>query len=227
MEERIIRLARWLGPLALATLAIWLAMVIFVAPVEKLQGVVQKIFYVHVPCAPPAYLGFVLTALAGIGFLTTRKEWWDRLAQSAAEVGVLFCTLIIVSGPIWAKPVWGNWWAWDLRLTTTLVLWFIYLAYLFLRAFAHGSDAGRSFAAIYGIAGTIAIPFVVYAVDLARGDVMHPADPSEAGLPPAMAWTLRSGMTAFLILFAYFVARRLEIAQLEARRAAEASEGAV
>ncbi len=128
MEERIVRSARVLGPVALIATAIWLAMVGLYAPVEAVQGIVQKIFYVHVPCALPAYLGFILTAVGGIGFLSTREEAWDRLALSGAEVGVIFCTLIVVTGPIWAKPVWGHWWVWDLRLTSTLVLWFIYVA---------------------------------------------------------------------------------------------------
>ncbi len=216
MEERIIRSARILGPLALATLGVWLAMVLFVAPTESVQGVVQKIFYVHVACVPPAYLGFLLTALGGIGYLRTRKPHWDRLALSGAEVGVVFCTLIILTGPIWAKPVWGAWWVWDLRLTLTLVLWFIYLAYLFLREFAFGSDAAMTFASVYGILGTAAIPFVYKAVDLARGATLHPSNPVREGLPAPMAWTILVAIGAFLLVFAYLVARRLEVARLEA-----------
>lgn len=197
-------------------LLIWLGMVIFYAPLERTQGVVQKIFYVHIPCVVPAYLGFLLTAVGGIGFLRTRKEPWDRLAASGAEVGVVFCTLILVTGPIWAKPVWGHWWEWDLRLTSTLVLWFIYVAYLFLRAFVIGSDPTRAFASAYGIVGTAAIPFVYYAVDLARGSTMHPSNPVQEGLPGSMAATLVGGMVAFVLVFAYLTARRIEVARLEA-----------
>jgi heme exporter protein C len=216
VQQAFARSARVTGPLALVALGIWLAMVALVAPEEAVQGVVQKIFYVHVPCWPPAYLGFVLTAVGGIGFLRTRDERWDRFALSAAEIGVLFCTLGLISGPIWAKPVWGHWWVWDLRLTSALVLWFIYVAYLFLRAFAPGSDPARTFAAIYGIAGTVAIPFVYYAVDLARGATLHPSNPAREGLPPEMAWTLVAGLVAFLIVFAYLLAVRFEVANLEA-----------
>jgi heme exporter protein C len=223
MEERIAASARYSGPLALVSIAVWLAMVAFVAPIEQVQGVVQKIFYVHVVCIAPTYLGFLLAAVGGIGFLRTRSAAWDRLALSGAEVGVVFCTLILVVGPIWAKPVWGHWWVWDLRLTSTLVLWFIYVAYLFLRAFALGSDPARTFAAVYGIAGTLAIPFVYYAVDLAGGSTLHPSNPAREGLPPAMAWTALVGIGAFLVVFAYLVARRLDVARLEARR--EALEG--
>jgi heme exporter protein C len=216
VEERIIRSARLLAPLTVVALLIWLGMVIFYAPLERAQGVVQKIFYVHVPCVVPAYLGFLLTAVGGIGFLRTRKERWDRLAASGAEVGVIFCTLILVTGPIWAKPVWGHWWVWDLRLTSTLVLWFIYVAYLFLRAFVIGSDPTRTFASVYGIVGTAAIPFVYYAVDMARGSTLHPSNPVREGLPGSMTATLVGGMVAFLLVFAYLTARRIEVAKLEA-----------
>ena len=204
------------GGLALAALLAWAWMVAFYAPVERVQGPVQKIFYLHVPCVLPAYLGFVLTAVAGAGFLRTRRESWDRLAASAAEVGVVFCSLIIATGPLWAKPVWGHWWVWDLRLTATLVLWFIYVAYLLLRGFAFGSDGARAFAAVYGIAGTAAIPFVYFAVDLARGDTLHPSNPAREGLPAAMSHTLGVGMVAFLLAFGFLAARRLAAAKLEA-----------
>lgn len=217
MEERIIRSARALGIASLVGIAVWLAMVVFVAPVERVQGIVQKIFYAHVPCWPAAYLGFMLTAVGGLGFLQTRSEQWDRLALSGAEVGVFFCTLGLLTGPIWAKPVWNAWWVWDLRLTSTLVLWFIYVAYLFLRAFAYGSDTARTFAAIYGILGTALIPLVYKAVDLAKGG-LHPENPLREGMPAEMAWTVGMGIAAYLLFFAYLVARRLEIARLEEAR---------
>lgn len=217
MEDGVIRSARWTGLLALVGLPVWLALVVWV-PEEAIQGLVQKIFYVHVPCWPPAYLGFALTAVGGIGFLSTRSEGWDRLALSGAEVGVLFCTLGLITGPIWAKPVWGHWWVWDLRLTSALVLWFIYVAYLFLRSLAFGSDAARTFAAVYGVAGTAMIPFVYYAVDLARGATLHPSNPVREGLPAEMLWTLLAGIATFLAIFAYLVGRRVEVARLEALR---------
>ena len=207
---------RGIGLAALASLGLWLAMVVFYAPVEAVQGLVQKIFFVHVPNVLPAYLGFVLTAIGGIGFLRTRRTHWEALAVAGAEVGLVFCSLILLTGPIWAKPVWGHWWVWDLRLTSTLILWFIYLAYLFLRAFAFGSDAARTFSSVYGIAGVLAIPFVYFAVDLARGDTLHPVDPAREGLPPEMAWTITVGLVAFALAFGWLAARRLELARLEA-----------
>jgi len=205
-----------IGFAALGSLAVWLAMVAFYAPIEAVQGLVQKIFYVHVPNVLPTYLGFTLTAIGGVGFLRTRRAHWEALSIAGAEVGLVFCTLILVTGPIWAKPVWGHWWVWDLRLTSTLILWFIYLAYLFLRAFAFGSDAARTFSSVYGIAGVLAIPFVYFAVELARGDTLHPENPASEGLPPEMAWTITVGLVAFALTFGWLAARRLEIARLEA-----------
>ena len=214
-ERRGAASIRWLGAAALSALAGWLAMVAFVAPIEAVQGVVQKIFYAHVPNVIPSYLGFTLTAIGGIGFLKTRRVHWEQLSVAGAEVGLVFCTLILLTGPVWAKPVWGHWWVWDLRLTSTLILWFIYVAYLLLRGFAFGSDAARTFSSIYGIAGILAVPFVYFAVDLARGDTLHPSNPAREGLPPAMAWTLAAGMLAYLLAFGWLAARRLRLARLE------------
>ncbi len=215
-EERTIRSARISGPLALIALGVWLWLVVFYAPIEKVQGVVQKIFYVHVPLSGPAYLGFILTGVGGIGYLRTRRESWDRLAHCSAEVGVLFTTLILLSGPLWAKPVWGHWWVWDLKLTSTLVLWFVYVAYLFLRGLTFGSDAARSVASVYGIAGVAGIPFNYFAVELARESTMHPSSPASEGLPGQMIVTLLAGVGAFLVVFAYLLSRRVEIARFEA-----------
>ncbi len=216
MEDRLIASGRFFGLALLVLVPLWLAMIVFVAPIEAVQGIVQKIFYVHVACILPSYLGFVLTAVGGIGFLATRREEWDRLARASAEVGVVFTTFFLIVGPLWAKPVWGHWWVWDLRLTLTLVLWFIYVAYLFLRAFSVGSDAARTFASVYGIAGTAVIPFVYYAVELARGSTLHPSNPASEGLPSGMAWTAILGLVAFVALFGTLLALRLDVARLEA-----------
>jgi heme exporter protein C len=218
--------ARGVGAGALALLALWLGLVVGYAPIEQVQGIVQKIFYVHIPAIIPTYFGFLLTAVGGVGYLRTRRESWDQLAVSGAEVGVVFCTLMLVVGPIWAKPVWGHWWVWDLRLTSTLVLWFIYVAYLFLRGLAFGSDAARTFTSVYGIVGTAAIPFVYFAVDLAQGSTMHPSNPAREGLPPAMGQTVGAGMIAFIAVFAWLIARRMELAALEARSLEAQAKGA-
>ena len=201
VEARIAS-ARLVGLFALALLPVWLGLVIF---------------YVHTGAIIPTYAGFLLTAVGGIGYLRTRSERWDHLAVAGAEVGVVFCSLMLVVGPLWAKPAWGHWWVWDLRLTTTLMLWFIYVAYVFLRSFAFGSDTSRTFTAIYGIAGIAAVPFVYFAVDLAQGSTMHPSNPTREGLPPAMGQTAGVGLITFIWIFAWLVAHRMEIAALEER----------
>src|SRR5215468_4736168 len=172
LERVAIRWRRPTGVVLLLVAAVWLAAVAR-APIDSMQGVIQKILYVHPPLAFAAYLGFTLTALGGALFLWRGDEAYDRLARSAAEVGVLFCTLMIVTGPIWAKGTWGRWWSWDLRLTITLLLWFVYLAYLLLRSFTEGSERAARFAAVYGIAGLLVIPLNYFAVQLSGGSI-HP-----------------------------------------------------
>jgi len=136
---------------ALST-AIW-AYLAYSAPLDAVQGVIQKILYVHVPCWFAAYAGFAVTAVCSALYLWKNDERFDRVAVAGAQIGVLFCTLGLVTGPIWAKGTWGHWWAWDPRLTVTLLLWFVYLAYLLLRSFTEGSTRTARFASVYGIAG--------------------------------------------------------------------------
>jgi heme exporter protein C len=215
-----IQSARPVGVAALVMIPLWLWLVRYYAPTEAVQGLVQKIFYVHIPAIIPMYFGFILTAIAGAAFLKTRADRWDQLALAGAEVGVVFCSLMLVVGPIWAKPVWGEYWVWDLRLTSTLILWFIYVAYLFLRALAFGSDTAKTYTAIYGIAGTAAIPFVYFAIDLAQGSTMHPSNPAREDLPPEMARTAGVAMITFVLVFAWLVARRFEVAAFDAEKSA-------
>jgi heme exporter protein C len=127
-------MTRALGVLAVLGLLAGLALAFGVAPREAIQGNVQRIMYLHVPAVLTAYLAFALTLIGSVGYLATRAGRWDRLAVSAAELGVLFTGVTIVSGSIWGKPTWGTWWTWDARLTSTAVLFLVYLGYLLLRA---------------------------------------------------------------------------------------------
>jgi heme exporter protein C len=192
----------------LATLTAWL---IAAAPVDATQGVVQKILYVHVPCAFSAYLGFLVTGLGGGLYLARREERWDRLAIAGAEVGVLFCSLNIATGPIWAKATWGHWWAWDPRLTVTLLLWFIYLAYLLLRSFTEGSERTARFAAVYGLVGLLAIPLNYYAIELAGGASMHPENLERDSLGAGMRLPFWLSVLTGLAAFAHLLALRLDL----------------
>ncbi len=206
----------WIRPgsaLALLVSAVWLAAV-WRAPIDSMQGVVQKILYVHPPLAFGAYLGFACTALFGACYLATRAEGWDRGARAAAEVGVLFCTLVIVTGPIWAKGTWGRWWTWDLRLTLTLLLWFVYLAYLLLRSFAEGSERAARFASVYGIAGLLIIPLNYFAIDLAGGRALHPSNLERGSLGEGMGWPFLLGVVANLLVFSVLMALRWDVERL-------------
>jgi heme exporter protein C len=152
---------------------VWAVLVVR-APIDAMQGVIQKVLYVHVPCVLGAYLGFALTAFGGGLYLWRRDERWDRFAAASAEVGVLFCTLVLLSGPFWARGTWGKWWSWDLRLALTLLLFLVYVSYLLLRSFSEGSERGARFSAVYGIAGLALIPLNYFAIDLAGGRSIHP-----------------------------------------------------
>jgi len=130
---------RLLGGAAWAGVALALALIFLVAREAEavMGGQLQRIFYVHVPSAWVAYLGFAVVFIASVAYLRTGARRWDLLAHGAAEIGVVFCSLVLITGPIWARPVWGTWWEWDARLTSALVLWLTYIGYLFLRSLAN------------------------------------------------------------------------------------------
>jgi heme exporter protein C len=189
-----------------ATFLVMLAAIymVFVAvPTDKVQGIVQRIFYFHVPLAIMTFMAFGTVAVASIGFLWRGTRAWDRLAHAAAEVGMLFCTLVLITGPIWARPIWGTWWTWDARLTTTLILWLIYAAYLMLRSISAG-DQGARYAAVLGVVGAVDIPIINRSVYWWR--TIHPAvlvtREGGSGLTdPAMRLTLEICFLAFFLLF--------------------------
>ncbi len=205
----------WISGVALGLLtALWAYQVIS-APIDSTQGIIQKILYVHVPCWFAAYAGFGLTAVGGALYLWKNDERFDRVAVAGAEVGVLFCTLGLISGPIWAKGTWGHWWAWDPRLTVTLILWFIYLAYLLLRSFTEGSARTARFAAVYGIAGMFAIPLNYFAIELFGGAAMHPDNLERGSLGAGMGWPFALGVITALVALVHLVLLRFD---LETRR---------
>jgi heme exporter protein C len=213
--ERIARVRRPLGALLALLVAAWVWTVI-AAPIDAAQGVIQKILYVHPPLAYGAYLGFVLTAFGGALYLWKGRAIYDQLAVAGAEVGVVFCTLMMVTGPIWAKGTWGHWWTWDPRLTLTLLLWFVYLAYLLLRSFTEGSERTARFAALYGVAGTALIPLNYFVIQLAEGRSVHPANLERGSLGAGMGLPFLVANLAAFTAFVWLVALRWEV---EARRA--------
>ncbi len=204
------------------TMTIGMAMVFFYAPIESEMGIVQKIFYVHVPLAWNAFLGFGMVFYFSFRYLATRDPKWDRRALSAAEVGVLFTTLVLITGPIWAKPVWGIWWTWDARLTLTLVLWLIYVGYLMLRRYVESPERRAVLAAVVGVTGFIDVPLVYFAVRWWRTQHPQPviAGGEGSGLDPRMAATLWVCVVAFTFLFLFLWGNRLGVENLRAKVAA-------
>jgi len=142
----------WLLTIAVVAVTATFIRAIFFTPAEARQGLAQKIFYVHAPSAFIAlYVAFGIVAVAGALYLWLRDERLDRVAASAAEVGVVFMTVVLVTGPMWGKPIWGTWWTWDARLTLTLFLWFVFLGYLILRGAIEDHDTRARYSAVLGV----------------------------------------------------------------------------
>src|SRR5271154_6888401 len=175
----------------------------WVAPMERTMGDVQRIFYYHVPSAWTAFLLFFVNLVASVVYLVRRNPKADALAFVTAEVGVVFCTVVLVTGPIWARPVWGIWWTWDVRLTTTLVLWLIYVSYLVLRRF---SDSAQTpiLAAVLAIFGALDVPLVYFSIWFFRTQHPQPVIGGGGSIDPAMLRVLLISWMAFLC-FAFLV----------------------
>ncbi len=204
----------------LGVLLIAYAYLVVTAPIDATQGVIQKILYVHPPLAYGAYLGFIVTALCGALYLWKADEKWDRLAVAGAEVGVIFCTLMVITGPIWARGTWGRWWSWDPRLTVTLLLWFVYLAYLLLRNFSDGGSRTARFAAVYGLIGAVLIPLNYFVIEVFGGRGMHPENLQSGSLGEGMGMPFLIGNLTLFVAFAYLLLLRWEVETLRARNLA-------
>ncbi|TMA44355.1 MAG: cytochrome C assembly protein [Deltaproteobacteria bacterium] len=212
-----------------------LYLIFMVVPTEQQMGIVQRIFYFHVSSAWMAFLGFFLVAGASAVYLWNGSRGADRLAEAAAEVGVLFCSLVLVTGPIWARPIWGVWWTWDPRLTMTVILWAIYASYLMLRAFGGEDEAVQRYAAVLGIIGVLDIPIIMVSVRLLRG--MHPAviarNEGGSGLvDPWMRIALVVSAVALILVGSWLMQLRVRASRLAEemaalRRETEARQGEV
>ncbi|HEX8391425.1 MAG TPA: cytochrome c biogenesis protein CcsA [Longimicrobium sp.] len=213
---------RWsviLGLLATVSLVAGLWMIFFYAPTESEMGVVQRIFYVHLPSALVAYLAFGIVALCSLGYLWLRDERLDAIAVCAAELGVIFTTAVLTTGPLWGRIAWGAWWVWDARLSFTLLLWFIYVGYFILRGATENPERGKRFAAVLGIVGAVDIPLIHMSVQWFRSQhpkpvVLKPEGPS---LAPEMVQTLLVNMLAFMLLFFCLLLARYVVERLSRR----------
>jgi heme exporter protein C len=192
-----------------------LSLVFVYVPTEKTMGNVQRVFYFHVPVAWVSLLAFLVLFISSILFLWRKEAKWDWLARSSGEIGLIFNTLVLVTGSIWAKPAWGTWWTWDARLTTALMLWFIYLAYHLARALAPEEWRGARFAAVVGIAGFVDVPIVALAIVLWR--TQHPGPVIfEGGLTGSMMFTLMMSLFAFTVLYVLLLIYGTRLRQSEA-----------
>jgi heme exporter protein C len=209
---------------------------IYVAPNDAMQGEIFRIIYYHVPSASVAFVFFAINLVGSVGYLASRRDRgeqaqvFDAWALSAAEVGVVFCTVVLTTGPIWGRRAWGIWWTWDARLTTTLVLWLIYVSYLLLRRFAAGPQV-QTLAAVLGIFGALDVPIVYMSNRWWR--TQHPAPvfggAQGSGMDPSMVGALLWNMLAWfawgilILAFRYHIERRKQkIAAAEAEAAINA-----
>ena len=213
-----------LGGLAVVLLAIGLWLGLGVAPRDAMQGNVQRIMYVHVPSILTGYVAIGLVLLASVAYLWTRRAAWDRVAAASGELAVCFVGLTLATGSIWGKPTWGTWWTWDARLTSTAILFVIYLGYLLLRSVVDDADRAGTYASVLGIVGARAVPIIHFSVEWWRtlhqpATVLKPQAPS---MDPVMLRTLLVNVAAFLATFAYLVSRRYRLLTLRAEALARA-----
>jgi heme exporter protein C len=203
----------WLIAAALAVAAVYVRVIWFTPP-EATQGLAQKIYYLHLPAALNAYIAFGVVAVTSVVYLWLRDPRADRVAESSAEVGLLFTTVVLTTGPIWGKPIWGTWWTWDARLTLTLFLWFIYAAYLVLRGAVTEPEQRARYSAVLGILGALLIPFIHMSVYLFR--TLHPMPivlkPDRPSLPPEMLRTLLFSFAAFVLVYVALLRARYGLA---------------
>ncbi|HYZ13367.1 MAG TPA: cytochrome c biogenesis protein CcsA [Actinomycetota bacterium] len=215
---------RLLGVAALLALGLSATLSLVVAPPDALQGEVQRLMYVHVPAAWLAYLSFFVVFVSSVAYLRTSRTRWDRVAAASAEIGVLFTALAIVLGALWGKPVWGTWWTWDPRLTTTAMLLLIYIGYLAVRRITDNPTRRARWSAVIGIVGFVDVPIVHLSVVWWRSlhqqsTVLRLGGPQIEG---SMLTALLVAVGAFTIVYAYLMAVRLRVGRIEERAAREA-----
>lgn len=206
----------WVFLLAIVAIAGVVVRIVFFTPTEAAQGLAQKIYYIHVPSAMSAYLALIVAALMSLVYLWLHDERADRLAESATEVAFIFTTAVLTTGPLWGKPVWGTWWTWDARLTLTLFLWFITVAYLVLRGAIEDRGMRARFSAVLALLAALLIPFIHLSVYLFR--TLHPMPivlkPERPSLPPEMLTTWVLSVVVFLFFCVALMRARYRLALL-------------
>lgn len=209
--------------LDVVTLIMFVAAVLMVfvyAPVEAVMGLVQKVFYFHVASAWVGMLGFIAAAVAGGIYLRNGKPIWDMTSAAAVEIGIVFAVVAIITGSIWARPIWNTWWTWDPRLTTTAIMALVYLAYMMLRQGVEDPDRRARISAVYAIVGAVSVPLTFLSIRIFR--TIHPVvigsgDPTASGafdMSPRMLVTFIFSLVVFTMLFVDFLLHRVELSKL-------------
>ncbi|PKM82063.1 MAG: cytochrome C assembly protein [Firmicutes bacterium HGW-Firmicutes-14] len=202
---------------AFLTVSAALYLIFMWVPNEKIQGPVSKIIYFHVSSAWLAFFAFFVVMVCSIAYLKTKDLKWDIISHVSAEVGVLFTTIVLVTGPIWGRASWNAWWTWDHRLTTTLILWFIYVAYLMIRSAFNEEEKKARFSAIFGIIGFIDVPIVWMSIRWWR--TIHPNIVSSGGfaMDPSMVQTLLASLAAFTVLYFYLLEKGIFVQRIRSQ----------
>jgi heme exporter protein C len=219
LSENKVHLRNSLSLLSVVLILAALAVVLWYAPLEQTMGWVQKVFYFHVSSAWVGMLAFLLALFFGIKYLNTKDLKWDRALAASVEIGLLFTITAILSGSIWARPIWNTWWTWDPRLTSVTIMAFTYVALLLLRRSTENREKQARFSAIYAIIGFISVPLTFYATRLLR--TIHPVifsvNQADMALTPPMLIALIISLIAFTCVFAAFLLQRLALAERQTR----------
>ena len=189
--------------------------IIYLAPMISDQEWAQRIFYYHVPLAWNAFLGYFGVMIFSITYLISRNTKWDVLAQAAAEVGTIFCLLILITGPIWAKPIWGKAWTWEPRLTTTLILFLLFIGYFMIREFGGPYERSSRYAAVIGILASIDIPIIYYAVDFWSPQVQSHPQRDMGGHASAVMQVFYFSLFTFTLIFVNMMRYRSHVRKME------------
>lgn len=202
--------------LTFAGMMISIFMIFLYVPTDAIEGIPQRIFYFHVPVAWIGMLAFGVLAVASLGYLWKKDERWDWLARASAEVGTIFITLALITGSIWGRTTWGTWWTWDARLTTTLILWFIYIGYMMLRSYMGRTPASARSGAVLAIVGVIDVPIIYESVNWWR--TLHPqAEVGTPGaLPPEVVFTLMISLVTFTLLYSFLMVQVYQLQKTQA-----------
>ncbi len=206
--------------IAIAIAVLWLGVLYLVLAVTRIdpeQEMAQKIFYYHVPSAWTAGIAFLVVAVSGGLYLTTRDEKWDHFGLASAELGTLFCALVLITGPIWAKPIWGAPWSWEPRLTTVLIMFLIYIGYFLIRQFGEIGERTRRVSAVIGVAAFVNVPIIYVSVKFWSAEAQLHPQPAMSQQPPDVFWTFILSLLTFTFLFVHLLRYRLHVLKLQSQ----------